>query len=106
IPGKFELTVELTRLLFPFLILISWSALFMGILNSFRKFALPSLGPAVMNLTIILLTPILLSWGFVSNDYRIHIYSGVILVGVFLQTAIQLPALYKLKAGPKLSFKL
>ncbi len=46
---KFELTVTLTRLMFPFLIFISLSALAMGMLNSMRRFAPPAFSSVVYN---------------------------------------------------------
>jgi len=50
---KFALTVTLTRWLFPFITLVGLWAYFMGLLNSLRHFALPALGPAVLNLAMI-----------------------------------------------------
>lgn len=51
IPGKFELTVELTKLLSPFLLFTSLAALSMGLLNSLGLYFLPSLGAAAFNLS-------------------------------------------------------
>ncbi len=50
---KFELTVNLTRFLFPFIFLISIAALFMGILNSLKKFSLPAFAPVILNISMI-----------------------------------------------------
>jgi putative peptidoglycan lipid II flippase len=52
-PDKFSLTVLLTRVMFPFLIFISLSALAMGALNVKRVFFVPALAPAMLNVTII-----------------------------------------------------
>lgn len=52
-PEKFSLTVAVTRLLFPFLTLVGWWAFACGVLNSLHRFALPALGPAVLNLCMI-----------------------------------------------------
>ena len=51
--AKFNLTVLLSRVLFPYIILISVVAIAMGILNSLRHFAIPALVPAALNLGII-----------------------------------------------------
>lgn len=51
---KFDLTVNLTRFLFPFIFLISIAALFMGILNSLKKFSIPAFAPVVLNVSMIL----------------------------------------------------
>ncbi|MGH9962163.1 MAG: lipid II flippase MurJ, partial [Pyrinomonadaceae bacterium] len=46
VPGKFELTVLLTQIMFPFLPLVALAAVVMGILNSQGSFFLPALAPA------------------------------------------------------------
>lgn len=55
IPGKFELTVELTKILSPFLFFASLAALSMGLLNSLGFYFLPALGAAAFNLSNIFL---------------------------------------------------
>lgn len=50
---KFTLTIKLIRIMFPFLLFISLSALCMGVLNSLRSFFIPALAPAFFNLAII-----------------------------------------------------
>jgi len=52
-PDKLALTVRLTRLLFPFITLVGLWAYWMGLLNSLRHFAVPALGPAALNLAMI-----------------------------------------------------
>ncbi|HID93424.1 MAG TPA: murein biosynthesis integral membrane protein MurJ, partial [bacterium (Candidatus Stahlbacteria)] len=53
IPGKFALTVMLTRIMFPFLLIITISALFMGILNFFNQFFITGVAPSFFNIGII-----------------------------------------------------
>lgn len=53
VPGKFELTVELTRLAFPYLLLISLVSLLTGILNSMSRFAAGAAAPILYNLTLV-----------------------------------------------------
>ncbi|MEO8743419.1 MAG: murein biosynthesis integral membrane protein MurJ, partial [Lysobacteraceae bacterium] len=52
-PHKFELTVELLRLTFPFLLFVSLTALAGGALNSFHRFGMPALAPVILNLCMI-----------------------------------------------------
>ncbi|MBR1825483.1 MAG: murein biosynthesis integral membrane protein MurJ [Alphaproteobacteria bacterium] len=52
--GKIELAVQLCRITFPFLLLISIVSFQGGILNSFEKFAAPASAPIILNLTMIL----------------------------------------------------
>lgn len=51
--GKMELAVQLCRITFPFLLLISIVSFQGGILNSFEKFAAPASAPIILNLTMI-----------------------------------------------------
>ncbi len=52
-PAKFELTVRLTRLMFPYLGLISLAALAQGVLNAADRFLLPAATPIALNLAIV-----------------------------------------------------
>jgi len=51
--GQYKLTVHLSRLTFPYLILISLVTLFSGILNSMGKFSAVAFTPIILNLTLI-----------------------------------------------------
>lgn len=52
-PHKFDLTIKLLRLTFPYLLFVSLTALCGGVLNSFHRFALPALAPVILNLCLI-----------------------------------------------------
>jgi putative peptidoglycan lipid II flippase len=54
IPGKIELTILLTKIMLPFLVVISLSAVVMGILNSKGKFFIPAMASAFFNMGSIL----------------------------------------------------
>jgi putative peptidoglycan lipid II flippase len=94
---EFNETVFLTRIMFPFLAFISLAALFQGILNSLRIFTPSGLAPIVLNLVTILaaysLSP------FMKNPARAMALG--ILIGGFLEAAIQLP--FVLRAGRRFS---
>ena len=51
---KLELTINLTRITFPFLIFVSLSSFFGAILNSYNKFAAASAAPIILNVFLIL----------------------------------------------------
>ncbi len=53
-PDKLSLTVNLTRIMFPYLILIGLTAYGMGILYSLRSFWIPSFGSSLSNIIVIL----------------------------------------------------
>lgn len=87
-PEKFEQTVKLTRWMAPYLIFIGVASFFMGILNTFKVFALPAAAPTLLNLAMIL------SALFISPlmDEPIMGLAIGVLVGGFLQMLILIPA--------------
>ncbi len=99
---KFDLTVSLTQIMWPFLILVSLSALIMGMLNSFNRFGLPAVAPALFNIGNIV-TVIAL---FAFFDAPIYALAIGVLVGGIGQIAIQIPSLWKLgyRYRPRFSF--
>ncbi len=103
-PQKFELTVRLTRLIFPFVIFMVVSALTMGVLNYYNHFFTTGFAPALFNVGIIgcgfLISPLLISRGVPSI---LSIGIGV-LVGAFLQLLIQIP--YFIRSGFRLIKKI
>jgi putative peptidoglycan lipid II flippase len=52
-PGRFALAVELTRITFPYLLLISLVTLYGGVLNALGRFATPAAAPILLNLSMI-----------------------------------------------------
>ncbi len=90
-PLKFDLTVNLTRIMMVYLLLVSLSSLAMGMLNSYGKFAIPAISPALFNLGIVL-TVLICHRFFEEPVFALAI--GVV-VGGIAQLAIQLPALFK-----------
>jgi len=89
-PEKFFLTVSLTRIMFVYLLLVSVSAVLMGILNSTGRFGIPALSPALFNIGMVI-TPIFLYRHFDIPVYTLAI--GVVIGGVG-QLVFQLPALF------------
>lgn len=91
-PEKFALTVRLTRLLFPFVIFVGLWAYFMGLLNSLQHFTMPSLGPAILNVAMVVaclwLVP-RMSPGIVGLAYGV-------MAGALLQVLVQLPVAARL----------
>lgn len=95
VPGKSELTASLTRIMLPFLLFISLSAVTMGILNTKGKFFIPALASSFFNLGTILGG---LSLVFILPKFGIEPIKGMAfatLLGGMLQFGMQLPALRK-----------
>ena len=66
---KFNLAIELTRITFPFLFLVSISSFFSGILNSNNKFAAAAAAPIILNIVLILTL-------FSKNYYPVFFHPG------------------------------
>jgi putative peptidoglycan lipid II flippase len=89
-PGKLELTAALNRIMFPYIMLISLSALAMGVLNSFHRFSAPAFAPVLLNISVIafsFMTPLF-------NAPEVALAIGVVAGGI-LQLAIQIPPIVK-----------
>ena len=99
--AQYELTVFLTRLMFPYILLISLVALCMGILNSLRHFAAPALAPVVLNLAMILAA--LTLRGFFREPIT-ALAIGVMAGGV-LQLVMQWPFLVRMGVRLKPNFR-
>jgi putative peptidoglycan lipid II flippase len=82
VPGKFELTVLLNRIMFPYIFFISLVALCMGILNTLRHFFTPAISTVFLNISMILAA--LLLRGF----FEVPITA--LAVGVFMGGCVQL----------------
>ena len=52
-PGKVELTAEMIRIVFPYILFVSLVSLAGGVLNVFRRFAIPAFTPVLLNVSII-----------------------------------------------------
>ena len=94
---KFALTVELTRITFPYILFMALVALSAGILNTWGRFAVPAFTPVMLNVAMIggalLLAPRL--------ERPIVALAWSVFLGGMLQLAIQLPALKRIGMLPR-----
>ncbi len=88
-PGKFPLTVALTRVIFPYVLLIGLSALAMGVLNTLKQFTASALGPILLNLSMIA------SGVFLENRFGPMALVMGVLIGGVLQLGCQVPPLIR-----------
>src|SRR3954466_7276271 len=88
-PHLQDLTVQLSQLMFPIVLLLALSGIVVGMLNSFEHFSVPALSPVIWNLLIIAslvgLTPLL------HGDDRIYAYAIGVLLGTIVQFLLPLP---------------
>lgn len=106
-PPQFDLTVRLTRLVFPYVFLVGLSALATASLNTLGKFALPSFTPVWLNVALIAcafaLPSVFEGWG----DAPIMALAVGVLLGGVLQVLTQLPWLVqsRLLGVPRLNWR-
>lgn len=93
-PGKFELTVLLNRWIFPYILLVSLSALCQAILNAHHRFAISAAAPIFLNVALIF-AALFVSPRLAEPTYGL---AGGVLAGGILQIAIQVPQLRRLRA--------
>ena len=106
-PGKLELTTQLTRLMMPFLTTVAVAVAVMGMLNALHRFFLPALSPAMFNVATILcaflLVPLMPALGLP----EIAGIAFATVLGGIGQIAVQWPALRKegFRYRPILNFR-
>jgi len=107
VPGKFELAVTLTRVMFPFLLLVALAAQAMGILNAMGQFGIPALSSTFFNLGSVAFG---LTFGFTVGRWMgmslvMSMAWGVVFGGA-VQWLFQAPSLYRagIRYRPRLDF--
>jgi len=96
-PEKFALTVDLIRITFPYLMLISMTGFCGAVLNSYGRFAIPAFTPVLLNLSLIG-AALLAAPAFAEPAYALA--WGVLFAGC-VQLLFQLPFLYRLDLVPR-----
>lgn len=100
-PEKFNVTVVMTRIMFPYIALISLVALAGGILNTWREFKIPAFTPVLFNLASIFGSVVLVKY-FQQPIYGLAV---AVVIGGILQLAIQFPYLIKIGMLPRISLR-
>lgn len=107
VPGKFELAVALTRVMFPFLLLVALAAQSMGILNALNQFGIPALSSTCFNIGSVAFG---LGFGYTAGrwmgmDLVMSMAWGVVFGGA-AQWLFQVPSLYRsgIAYRPRLNF--
>jgi putative peptidoglycan lipid II flippase len=103
--AEFDAAVVMTRWMFPYILCMSLVALAAGVLNTWRRFAVPAATPVLLNLSMIaaawLLAPQFARWGITP----IYALAGGVMVGGLLQLAVQVPALRRIGAVPRIGLQ-
>lgn len=93
VPGKFGLTVAMTRIMMPFLTMIAVAVACMGMLNALQRFFVPAFAPAMFNVGtiagVLVLVPVLRAYA-IEPIYAVAVAT---LIGGLLQAVVQMPLL-------------
>ena len=100
--AQFDDAVVMTRWMFPYIGCMSMVALAAGILNTWKRFAIPAATPVLLNVAVIAAAwwgvPLFKSWGITP----IHALAAGVMVGGVLQLALQVPALARIGCLPRI----
>ncbi|MFJ3483605.1 murein biosynthesis integral membrane protein MurJ [Pseudomonas sp. NPDC090202] len=91
-PEKFQLTTDLLRVTFPYILLISLSSLAGAILNTWNRFSVPAFVPTLLNLAMIFFALFLVPY----FHPPVMALGWAVLAGGLLQLLYQLPHLKKI----------
>jgi putative peptidoglycan lipid II flippase len=97
-----DLTVGLSRVLFPVVLILGLNGLVIGILNAYDHFTIPALSPLVWNFVI--LACLIGSNQILSGDKQLYGYAVGVIAGTAVQFALALPQLAKLGFKLQVSF--
>src|SRR4051812_13056514 len=86
-----HLTVGLSRVLFPIVVLLGVNGLVVGILNTYEHFAIPAIAPLVWN--VIIIVPLVVTRPFFHGDNQLYAYAIGVLLGTVVQLGMALPVL-------------
>lgn len=103
-PRGFEAAVFMTRWMFPYIGFMSLVALSSGVLNTWRRFAVPAVTPVLLNLSMIGAAWLGAPWFKAQAIEPIYALAGGVMLGGALQLAVQVPALLRLDLLPKIGW--
>jgi putative peptidoglycan lipid II flippase len=99
--AQFDTAVLLTRLMFPYIGLMSLVALAAGILNTWKRFAVPAVTPVLLNVAVIAAAWLLAPWFEARGTAPILALGVGVMAGGVLQAAFQVPALVAIGKLPR-----
>jgi putative peptidoglycan lipid II flippase len=97
--------VNMTRWMFPYIAFMSMVALSAGILNTWKRFAVPAATPVLLNVSVIGATWWLAPWFDRHGIEAIYALPVGVMAGGVLQLALQIPALARLGLLPRLGVR-
>ena len=104
-PAGFDAAVVMTRWMFPYIACMSMVALGAGVLNTWKKFAIPAATPVLLNVAMIAAAWLGAPWFASIGIEPIYAMAGGVMVGGLLQLGAILLALKTMGLAPKISLK-
>jgi putative peptidoglycan lipid II flippase len=101
-PANVDLTVGLSQVLFPIIVLLGVNGLVVGILSAYDHFSVPAIAPLVWNLIII--AGLVALRGLFDGRDQIYAYAVGVLVGTIVQLAMVVPVLKRVGFPLRISF--
>jgi putative peptidoglycan lipid II flippase len=105
-PRAFEVSVLMTRFMFPYIAFMSLVALCSSVLNTWKKFAVPAATPVLLNLAMIVAAWLLAPQFKERGIEPIYSLAAGVMLGGVLQLGMQLLALRKLALLPKFTWNI
>lgn len=100
--GGYDAAVLMTRWMFPYIGFMSLVALSAGVLNTWKRFAVPAITPVLLNVCMIVAAWLGAPQLSARGIEPIYAMAGGVMVGGVLQLALQLPALHRLRLLPRI----
>jgi len=104
-PRSFAVAVVMTRWMFPYIAFMSLVALGAGVLNTYKRFAVPAVTPVLLNLCMIAAAWLGAPWFKTLGVEPIYALAGGVLLGGVLQLGVQWLALKRLDLQPRLNWR-
>jgi putative peptidoglycan lipid II flippase len=104
-PRGYEVAVVMTRWMFPYIAFMSLVALGAGVLNTWKRFAVPAATPVLLNVCMIAATWAGAPWFKSMGVEPIYALAGGVLLGGLMQLAVQWLALKRLNLHPRMGWR-
>ncbi len=104
-PKGYDVAISMTRFMFPYIGFMSMVALASGVLNTWKRFAVPAATPVLLNVSMIAAAWALVPWLKQRGIEPIYALGAGVMAGGVMQLAVQVPALRQLGLLPRISLR-
>ncbi len=104
-PRGYNAAIVMTRYMFPYIGFMSMVALASGVLNTWKRFAVPAATPVLLNVAMISAAWLLAPWFKTQGVEPIYAMGVGVMVGGILQLALQVPVLKRMGLLPRIALR-